>query len=288
MQNIIGLGQAGVNIATGFSQYSQYNIYTIDSKPNEMSNHLLLNKYSTHEAYEKDVPNLSEYFKDIKDDEGVLFIVGGSGTISGASLAILEQLKRCKIHILYIRPDISLISEKKAMQERIAYNILQEYARSGIFERIILIDNAELDKIAGGAPVIGYYKELNKILISAIHMINVFNHSEAVMNTIAKPLEMTRITTLGVLDVEKNEEKLFFPLTATREKSYYYAVNNEMLKTDRELFKTITTQLKEKIIEDKLKISYGIYSTHYKKNYGFLIARSSMVQGITIEETEEE
>ena len=84
--------------------------------------------------------------------------------------------------------------------------------------------------------------------------------------------------------MEKNEENLFFPLTAIREKSYYYAVNNEMLKTDRELFKTITNQLKEKIIQDKLKISYGIYSTHYKKNYGFLIARSSMVQGITIEE----
>jgi len=284
MQNIIGLGQAGFNIAEGFSQYPQYTIYTIDSEVRQTSNHFLFPNHETHEEYEENTPDLTEYFKEIADGEEILFIIGGSGSISGASLTILEQLKRCKIHILYIRPDTSLVSEKKAIQERIAYNILQEYARSGVFERIILVDNVELDKIVGGAPVIGYYAELNKILISAIHMINVFNHSEAVMNTIAKPLEMTRITTLGVLDVEKNEENLFFPLTAIREKSYYYAVNNEMLKTDRELFKTITNQLKEKIIQDKLKISYGIYSTHYKKNYGFLIARSSMVQGITIEE----
>jgi len=287
MQNIIGLGRAGANIAKGFSEYPQYNIYTIDSERHE-GNHFLFPKCETHEEYESATPDLRGYFKEIGDDEEVLFIIGGAGAISGASLTILEQLKRCKIHLLYIKPDISLISEKRAMRERVTYNILQEYARSGVFERIILIDNLELDKIAGGAPVIGYYSELNKILISAIHMINVFNHSKSVMNTIAKPLEMTRITTLGVLDMEKNEENLFFSLTATREKSYYYAVNSEMLKTDRELFKTITNQLKEKIIEGKLKISYGIYSTQYKKNYGFLIARSSMVQGITIEETQEE
>jgi len=104
---------------------------------------------------------------------------------------------------------------------------------------------------------------------------------------LAKPLEVSRITTIGVLDIEKNEEKLLFPLTAVREKSYYYAVNNETLKTDTTLFKTITDQMKEKIIEDKLKISYGIYSTQYKQKYGFLLARSSMVQGV-LEETKEE
>jgi len=288
MQTVIGLGQAGFNIATGFAKYPQYNVYTLDSEAQHTPNHFLLPKCANHEEYESRTPDLSGYFKEIPEGEEVLFIIGGGGTVSGASLAILQQLQKCKIHLLYIKPDISLVSEQRMKQERVVFNILQEYARSSVFERIILIDNMELDRIAGGAPVIGYYKELNKILISALHMINVFTHSEAVMNTIAKPLEMTRITTVGVLDVEKNEEKLFFPLTATREKSYYYAVNNETLKTDRELFKTITGQLKEKIIEDKLKISYGIYSTQYKKNYGFLIARSSMVQGIILEKTEEE
>ena len=287
MQNIIGLGQAGVNIARGFAEYPQYGIYTLDSESNEMPNHLLLNKCETHEAYERSVPSLSEYFKDIPDDEDVLFIVGGGGAISGASLAILEQLRRCKVRLLYIRPDTSLLSQKKCMQDRVTYNILQQYARSANFERIILIDNAELDKVVGGAPVIGYYEALNKILISALHMINVFDHSKPIMSTLAKPLEVSRITTVGLLDIEKNEEKLLFPLTAVREKSYYYAVNNETLKTDTTLFKTITDQMKEKIIEDKLKISYGIYSTQYKQKYGFLLARSSMVQGV-LEETKEE
>jgi len=288
MQTIIGLGQAGFNIAQGFSEYPQYNIYTIDSEMRETPNHFLFPKCRTHEKYEAQTPDMTKYFSDIADGEEILFIIGGSGTISGASLAIMEQLKRCKIHILYIKPEVSLISGKRYMQNRITYNILQEYARSNVFESIILVDNAKLDKIAGGAPVIGYYDELNKILISAIHMINIFNHSEPVMNTNATPLEMTKITTFGVLDIEKNEENLFFPLTAVREKSYYYAMNNEVLKTDRELFKTITQQLRKKIVEDKLKVSYGIYSTHYKKNYGFLVARSSMVQGTLLEKTEEE
>jgi len=286
MQNIIGLGRAGVNIATGFAEYPQYTIYTIDSEPNQMPNHLLLAAQPTHEDYEMSVPDLSGYFKDIVDGEDILFIVGGGGAISGCSLAILEQLKRCNVHLLYIRPDTSLLGEKKLMRDRITYNIFQEYARSGNFERIVLVDNAELDKVVGGAPVIGYYDALNEILISALHMVNIFDHSEPIMSTLAKPLEVSRITTIGLLNIEKNEEKLLFPLTSIREKSYYYAVNNETLQTDRTLFKTITDQMKEKIIEDKLKISYGIYSTQYKQKYGFLIARSSMVQGV-LEETQE-
>tara|TARA_R100000008_G_C3575595_1_gene165064 strand:- start:310 stop:1176 length:867 start_codon:yes stop_codon:yes gene_type:complete len=288
MQYVIGLGRAGVNIAKCFSKYPQYKTYTIDCEMDEAPNHFLFPKCGTHEEYERSVPDLSGYFKDIPEGEDVLFVLGGSGAISGASLAILQQLNKRKIHILYVRPDVSLISEKKSTHERIVFGVLQEYARSGVLERIILVDNVELDKIVGGAPVIGYYDELNKILVSAIHMVNVFHHSNSIMDTFAKPLEVARITTIGVVDMKKNEEKLFFPLTGVREKSYYYAVNDEILKTDRELFNTITQQMKEKIIDDKLAVSYGVYSTHYKNNYGFLVARCSMVQGISIEQSEEE
>ena len=277
MQNIIGLGKAGTRIARAFSQYPQYKVYTIDSEESLEPNHFSIPPCKSHEEYELSAPNLSGFFRSIEDGDDTLFVLGGSGAISGVSLHILEQLQHAKVQILYIKPDTSLLSEVGYMRERLVFNVLQEYARSGKFERIILVDNVELDKIAGGAPVIGYFDKLNEILVSCMHMINVFDNTDAVMSTKSKPHEISRIVTLGVIDVEKKEEKLLFPLTFVREKYYYYAINGDVLKTDKELYKNITEQIKKKSVDD-VKISYGIYPTKYKQNYGFLTVRSSFVQ----------
>ena len=284
MQNIIGVGSAGVNIAMSFSQYPQYVVYTVDSEESGAPRHYQMPTYETHEEYERKTPKMRDFFKDIDAGEDTLYVVGGGGAISGASLAILEQLKHTKIRLLYIRPDTSLLSETGCLRERVVFNVFQEYARSGKFEEIILVDNVGLDDIVGGAPVLGYFNKLNEILVSSIHMINVLDHTDAVMSTGSKPREISRIVTIGVIDVEEKEEKLFFPLTNVREKSYYYAINNEVLKTDESLYKQITEQIKEKSAGDDIKISYGIYPSEYKQNYGYLIARSSFIQSVNHKE----
>ena len=66
---------------------------------------------------------MSKFFSHIKCMDEVLFIIGGSGEISGASLAILQQISHAKLHVLYIKPDISLLSELGRLRERLVYNI---------------------------------------------------------------------------------------------------------------------------------------------------------------------
>lgn len=288
MQNIVGLGSAGCNIAKSFQKYPEYTIRTIDCVEPSGPEHFRIKKCDSHEEYEMAVPDMSDFFSHIKSRDEVLFVIGGSGEISGASLAILQQMSHAKLHILYVKPDATLLSELGMLRERLVYNVLQEYARSGKFERMIIIDNQKLDETIGGAPVIGYYDELNRMIVSTIHMINVFDHSEPEIGTISTPLEVSRIISIGMMNVENGEEKLFFPLTSPREKSYYYAINHEELKENKELYKNITVQMKNKVEQSGVKVTYGIYSTNYNSNYCYVVARSSMIQGLVLEENDAE
>lgn len=63
-----------------------------------------------------------------------------------------------------------------------------------------------------------------------------------------------------------------------REIRYYYAVNRERLETDGTFLKELKKSMADKL-DGKTRISYGIYSTDYSDSYGYLVQRSSLVQG---------
>ncbi len=154
---------------------------------------------------------------------------------------------------------------------------MQEYTRSGIFEKICLISNNSLDKIIGGAPVIGYFEALNEILVPSLHMVNFFSKTKAVSGGISKPKNTHRIYTVGIFDTQKNEEKMFFPLDNSRNKCYIYGISEEQLKTDKKLMNKIKKQIESKK-EENLDVSYAIYSTDYEYNVGYVIERTPIIQ----------
>ena len=94
METIIGLGNAGCNITKFFSQYPQYNCYYIDSEGREEENFLKIPKRTSHEKYESSFPvrKAEQFLKAAKAP--TLLVIGGSGTISGCSLRLLELLKK--------------------------------------------------------------------------------------------------------------------------------------------------------------------------------------------------
>lgn len=277
MKTIVGLGSAGCNLADEFAKYPQYKIYKIDTglKGLKKDGIYALPRQKSHEDYEAKCPSMKNFFKDVNGE--VLFIVGGSGTVSGAMLNILQHLKRCKISIMYIKPDLEFLSETKRLQERVVSGVLQEYARSAVFERIYLVNNVSVESVVGEVTVKDYYKSLNKAIVSSFHMINVFNHSKPVMTTFSTPIQTARISTFGFFDLESGEEKMFFPLDYAREKLYYYGINSETLENDGKLLKKIKKKAKEKV-ENKLKVSYGIYPTSYEENYGYILSHATLIQ----------
>jgi len=273
--NIVGIGSAGCNIASHFGEYPQYEIYKIDVGI-EGERCYSVPHCETAEEYEAvKLPRMKTFFKGMKGE--TLVVVGGSGKISCASLRILENIKKLPISILYIKPDMTLLNGSSLLRERVVFGVLQEYTRSGVFEKMYLVSNEMLDEILDGAPIIGYHERLNEILVPTFHMLNVFSNNEPIIGKIEKPKITHRIVTLGLYDPDQNQEKKFFSLDNVREKCYIYGINEEKLKNDGKLFKKIMSQVKSKS-EENVKISYAVYSTNYDYDIAYVIERTPYVQ----------
>ena len=277
MDKIVGLGQAGCNITKAFETYPQYECYYFDTEPCDAERFVLVAKQESHEDYEEACPSYESELEGLSGD--VLFILGGGGSISGMCLRLLEQIskKTNSINILYIKPDASLMGETKQLQERVTYMVLQEYTRSGVFKQMMIIDNSELENILGELPIIGYYDKLNEMVVSTIHMMNVFENTKSVDDTFAPLPETARIVTIGIVDIENNKESMFFSLEKLREIRYYYAISENELNKSSGLFRTIKENVKSKS-SDEVNACYGIYSTTYDQNYGYLTHYSSHIQ----------
>ena len=275
--NIVGLGTGGCNVASAFSEYPQYKIFKIDVdiEGERCYNIPMFEKAEEYEQYR--FPKLKTFFKGM--DGEVLFIVCGAGKISCASLRILETIKKLPISILYVRPDISLLNSVQKLQERAVFGVLQEYTRSAVFEKMYIVSNESLDSIVGGAPIIGYYDKLNQTLVSTLHMVNVFNNTEPVFGKISQLKETHRLITIGLFDIEKNEEKMFFSLDKPRHKCYIYSINENKLRSDNKLFQQIKHLVKTKV-QENLNIEYSIYSNDYDHDIGYVIEASPYIQSI--------
>lgn len=275
MDTVIGLGKAGCAIADKFAQYPQYKTFKIDSEgldPKNKNCHLL-KKQDSPEKYEKTVRSMKTFFA--KTTDNILFVLSGSGMISGASLQILKNLRGKKVNILYIKPDMEFLGHMNILQERVVRNVLQEYTRSGVFNRIFLVDNKKVEEVLGDVPIIGYYDRLNELIVSTIHMVNIYDHQKAIHATPFDKADTTRISTFGIVNVDEGKEKLFFSLDNIREKCYYYAINSKALETDGKLLRTLTDNINKNIGKD-VRAGFQVYSTSYEQNYGYLVANTEL------------
>jgi hypothetical protein len=269
---ILGLGTPGTNVAQVFSKYPQYTTYSIDT---HKSADITIKQRNSHEEYDKHFPSLKRKLNFA--DEEVCIVVCGVSQISGGVLRLLEQIKNNRLTVLYIQPDLTLASEVQKKQERVVRNVLQEYARSGLLERIYLVDNVLLERGIGDVPIRGYYNILNQAIVNTLHMVNVFMNSAPVIGNFIEPASVSRIATLGILDVDEEKEKWFYSLTRPRDVVYYYGIGDEDLKQDGSLFRKITDYVKAQVADD-VNISYGVFETSYDQKYCYCIKYSSMVQ----------
>ena len=275
MDTIVGVGSAGCNIADMFAQYPQYLTYKLDVGLKRTKTTYPLKEHQKFEDYEEKLPSLKTFFKDVVGE--VLFIVAGAGKVSSSSLHILEYLKKYKIHILYIKPAIALLSEQQTKLERLVYNVFQQYARSGVFERMYIVSNEEVEHLVGDISVKNYHEKINEMVVSTLHMINVYKNNESVSDTFCSLPAGTRITTIGMSDLEKNEDKMFFSLDNVSDIVYYYAYNKDKLESDFELMSKIKKAVSNKK-EEGLRVTYGIYETDYKQDYVYCLNHSSVIQ----------
>ena len=277
MISIVGLGNAASAIAEKFSDTSNYSVYQMNDKVARSSKYKFkLKAYEKPEDYEKNVPDVKKFFKDLNDH--VQFIIVGSSYSSNYSLGILEQIKDKKIEVFYIKPDVELVTGIPRLIESAVFGVLQEYARSGLFNSITFFSNLNLENILQNIPVKEYYDTLNNSIFSTIHYLNYFEHSEPEIGQVAKPAETNRVRTVGMLDMKNLEEKWIFDIDTERELCYYMCINEKRLEEEGGLHRKLVNMLKEKPRNAFRKISYAIYETPLQQDFGFCVAHTNAIQ----------
>ena len=233
---IVGLGKAGCNIAKLFKQQKQYHVECLDTGKG-------IKEQQSVEDY--DSINYNPRQKAIKTaTEGILFVCG-SGKVAGATLRVLEALKHVKMTVVYLCPDLEYSSKEEQLRHKVHFNVLQEYARSAMFEKLILVDNKSLIGLVGYGTIYDYFNKVNHYIYSAIHTINYCNNVKAEFGFLHTPKEISRICTLGYGLLEKKEENLFFPLDNITETSYIISINEEELANDISILPNVKAMAKE-------------------------------------------
>ena len=282
MQTVIGLGKAGCNIADHLSQYPQYQIKKIDVGLKKTKTTFGLKHQDSPELYEKsNMPKgINNFLEGVMPE--TLFITS-CGAVSGASLRILQKIyPKTKITMMYIIPQKDDVAGEKLLQNKLLFNVFQQYARSALFNRIFLIDNSKLSDILGPVPILKFWDSINNLLVTTYHMMNVFKNTQPIMTTQTKRINTARVSTLGLLDSQNNQEKMFFDLDIPREKSYYYGVPKKQLEEDPNLMEVIRKNLKCNIEHEKMKTTYSVHSTDYNELIAYCEKSSTLIQQLAV------
>jgi len=286
VENIICLGTVACKVGREFNKYDKYRVFSIDDEGRKRKNFLKIKKNENPEDYESNYdPKIDEFLKPVKDTATI--IVCGASLISGALLRVMEGTrKNCsKLKVVYIQPETELLSETKKLQERLVYNILQQYARSGTFSLLYLLSNTNISLLLPEVSIIEYYDKINEIIASTVHMINVFDNSKSVVDTFSPLRPSSRICTLLVFNpIEEETEKVFFSLDNPAEARYYYGIPKKNLEEEKDLYRKILSEMKKRL-DIFSKVSYGIYETLYENKIGYGVIYSNRIQELSKSES---
>ena len=278
MKNILGIGTAGCNVVEQLSQYPVYDCFYISNEIKKTSKYkFALPEQPDPEAYESMEMEKVHKWLDKIEKQCTIVLCGASDS-TGITLRALEHLHKAqvKMDIVYIMPELEVLSETKQLHERSARGILQNFTRSGLFDKICLVSNLRLEQVAGSTNVFDYYDQINRVFTGTYYMLDVFKNTTPVTSTFKRPSASCRITTIGLGSLE-NDDLMFFPFNQEVEVVYYYGINEEKLKTEENLFRTITNTVKSKITEER-KVSFGIFPTQYEDDYIYVEYFSPKIQ----------
>jgi len=282
LDKVIGLGKLGCAIAEHLTSYPEYRVYKIDSEIKERGS-LSIGEYSGHDDYEYnlDQDEVAVYLRSIKKKDDVLMVVEGGDPTSGAILKILETVKDSKLNVLYIVPDRVMCSEVQRRDDKIAFNVLQEYARSGVFESIFLVHRQAVDNLVGDVSIQEYENSVSYFISYIVAMINFFNHTDPILANKIEPHNISRIVTFGVSSLEEDQRdvKLLFPLESARDIHFFYGIPEPALDEDPSLTNKIKQHVKS-FKEEDISTSFSVYSTDFENLMVLCIAYSSEIQPV--------
>ena len=270
---IIGLGKAGAEICKLFSEKGR-KTYTVDTDVNA---DVVLSVAKTIEEAEVNVPKLDFLKQQIKSDE-LLFVMAGGGIVSGATLAILEQLKEKKVNILYIQPDSSFLNAISRKREVVVRNILQEFTRSGLLEKIYLVSNKDLANIIPDISIGTYFSKINEKIVNMWELYQYYKSVSPIMGNIEQPSEIDRIVSFGFYNLNDEKEGEFFKLDNIREKHFYFALSKTTLQDTGKVLQSVIEKLERAKDTETVEISHAFFDSGYEVDNVYVLYYTNHIQ----------
>lgn len=264
---VIGIGQAGCNVASCFSKGHKKILFTADKFPSTCKK---------VEDYEAKCPAFKKELG-FRAKECWVF-VSGAGKVSGATLRILEKIKNKTINVVYLCPDELLSTPIQLKRHRVCFGVLQQFARSGLLNAVYLVSNEQMVSIVGEGPISSVYENVNRTIASIIETIEYFNKEDPVLGSIAKPKEISRIRTFGLGSLEESEEKLVFPLDNIKETGYMYSINQEELEEQNDILSLITDRVAMDK-ENEILSSFAVFSSPHEQSFYYSVKSTHFIQG---------
>tara|TARA_A100001515_G_scaffold22706_1_gene17426 strand:+ start:914 stop:1798 length:885 start_codon:yes stop_codon:yes gene_type:complete len=260
---VVGLGKTGCGIADQFRQYPEYEVFRISSDA-AIDNDLYIQPEKNIEDYEKnfDAVEADLFFKDsFEEGDQIIFALEGGDPVAGITLSLLEKIKQTKITVIYMKPDQDVSSVIQMRDDRIVYNVLQEYTRSGLFERMYILERSRIEEMVGDVPISEYEKSVYHFVAYIPAMINYFDNTGSILESKTEPLEISRLATYGLTSLEKNIDiKFLFPIDEEKSAHFYFGIPDQMLATDNKLMQKIKSQVK-RFSKDGVDTGYSVHST---------------------------
>ena len=270
---VIGIGNAGREICKLF-KHKGYNTYSID---NHGDASIKFPKVKTIEEAEKVQIDLTGLKNNVKSDE-ILCIMAGSGLITGACLKILENFKDKQINFLYIQPDTSFMNNSGRVRERVIRNVLQEFARSGLFNKIWMVSNKSISNLLSDISIDNYFEKINEKILDIWHQMRYYSKATPLMGNMEEPQEQNRIATFGLYNLSDEAEQEFYELDKVREKHFYFIFSEETLKETGNVLDLVSRKLEKARDGEFQEVSYGFFSSRYSVDKVYIMYYTNHIQ----------
>ena len=259
MTVLIGLGKAGCEIVNKFSD--SHKKITMDAGSE-------LPEFSSPEDYEQKLTDY-QHLLDFEEEE-CYFFVCGAGKVSAASLRLLEVIQHKKINLVYIYPEELMLSPTQKKLNRVAFNIFQQYSRSGLFKCMYLMSNEDISDLIPNNTLENFYDNINLAIANVFENVIFYLDQEPLMGAHHEPKDISRIRTVSFGNFDEEEKKLYFPLDNMTETCYINIVSDEDMKSNKSILKS----LKEKVSNDREKgllSSFVVFSSAHSQSFYYAI-----------------
>ena len=140
-----------------------------------------------------------------------------------------------------------------------------------------IVDNKKIEDVLEDLSIENYWDDINHVISSTYHMINVFKNTEALLTNFSPIIKTAKIATFGVVNFDTKKEKLFYDLKMARNKRYFFGINKELLKENKALLNDVRRFMDERSSEN-IEAGFSIYSTDYEHNYIYCAHYATLVQ----------